>query len=145
MTVFRFLTRAFHLDRVVNPGEEIDLPEGTVPGPHMIDVAAEAAAAERGEPYPPPAAPVAPAGAVLRADLAHDPGYVPVDVVHQIVDRHRSRITELEDGLEDAQAEIERLSALLKPVEPPGASDVPPPAPPAQPDVGTSAESEHQA
>lgn len=66
MKLYRFTKRAYMADRVVEAGDEVLLPDDTVPGAHMIDVAAEFAGTVPG--YAPVTRPV------FRPDLAHNPG-----------------------------------------------------------------------
>jgi hypothetical protein len=66
MKLYRFLKRGWMGGRIIEPGEEVMLPDDVHPGAHMIDVAAEAA----GTPPAPGAAVLRP---VFRADLAHNP------------------------------------------------------------------------
>ena len=72
MKLYRFLKAAFHDNRMVQPGEEVLCSDDIIPGAHMVDVAAEAAAQAAGTPYPPP--PEAPPGPVFRSGLAYDQG-----------------------------------------------------------------------
>lgn len=44
MKLYRFLKRSFHGGRIVEPGEEVLLPDDVYPGEHMVDVYAEATA-----------------------------------------------------------------------------------------------------
>lgn len=67
MKLYRFTKRAYMADRVVEAGDEVLLPDDTVPGDHMIDVAAESAGTVPG--YAPVTRPP-----VFRPDLAHNPG-----------------------------------------------------------------------
>ena len=77
MKLYRFLARSYHGDRVIEPGEEVLLSDDVVPGPHMVDVAAEAAAIARGAaPVELPVLPDHPP--VFRRDLAHSAG-MPID------------------------------------------------------------------
>ena len=78
MKLYRFLTRAFHDGRVVEPGEEVLCADNVVPGAHMLDVAAESEAIARGETPPVQEPERHDAGPVFRRDLAHSAG-MPID------------------------------------------------------------------
>lgn len=43
MTLYRFTKRSYLGERLIEPGEVLNLPDDTVPGDHMVDVAAEEA------------------------------------------------------------------------------------------------------
>jgi hypothetical protein len=70
--VYRFTTRSYFNERIFEPGETVVAADSVVPSPHMIDVAAESAAANGGPEYAPVSFPPPPE-AVFRAELAHDP------------------------------------------------------------------------
>lgn len=64
MKLFRFTRAGTTRDgRLIRAGEEALLPDDTIAGPHMIDVATGIAGAPEEQPLPVP----------FRSDLAHDP------------------------------------------------------------------------
>lgn len=69
MKLVRFLAKSFHGGRLIDPGEEVLVADDVTIGAHMVDVAAESAARNRGEELPVVEMPRRP-DAVFRADLA---------------------------------------------------------------------------
>lgn len=72
MKLYRFLSRGFAMNRIIEAGEEVLMADNTVPSAHMVDVRAESEAELRGEALPGTETTRAPT-AVFRSDLAHDP------------------------------------------------------------------------
>ena len=71
MKLYRFTARSYVNGRIVEPGESMLLGDDVVPSAHMVDVAAESEAGERGEVLEQPAERSVP-GAIFRSDLAYD-------------------------------------------------------------------------
>lgn len=69
MKLYRFLARSFHDGSIIEAGETRLLADDNLSGPHIVDVAAESEAAERGETYV-PGQPSRRPDVVFRADLA---------------------------------------------------------------------------
>ena len=87
MKLYRWLSRGYHDERIVEPSEEVLCADSVIPGAHMVDVAAESAAILARQPLPEPV--IVEQQPVFRADLAHSAGMPiapPIVVTLPVVD-----------------------------------------------------------